>query len=53
MYALVPLEGSLYLIKADDSMALSPEELHEIDSRIKSGESLEDMQDYFDNIWLP
>ena len=50
-YSLVPFEGQMWLIKAEESQALNEEQLSIIDEQLKEGKTLQAIQESLDNVW--
>lgn len=50
-YSLVPFEGEIYLIRAEESKAIDKEDLEAIDKAMSNGKSLSDIQETLENVW--
>lgn len=50
-YSLVPFEGDVYIIKAEESKPLETDQLEKIDSSIKEGKSVSEMQELLKDVW--
>lgn len=51
LYSIVPFEGTIYLIKSMESMPLEGEQLETVDSLLKEGKTVAEMQEELANVW--
>ena len=51
-YSLVPFEGSVWLIRADESKPLTEDQLKTIDDELQKGKTLVDIQDILEDAWI-
>jgi hypoxanthine-guanine phosphoribosyltransferase len=50
-YSFIPLEGSMHLIRATDSMPIDKEDLLVIEGLLAKGETISEMQEFLDAVW--
>ncbi len=50
-FSLVPFEDQIWLIKAEESQSVSPEDLEKINEHLKNGKAVQDIQDVLEDVW--